>query len=321
MENMAIRFRIPQDQAEEFLTIMYQWKMMIPTMYFLDICSISHIKTYLANNNFTDDFHKKSIQALQSYDIPRNKISIFTAILEKSGNNKCFTTSNFENELLGDLRAVKRFFQNAEAFESEDFIMNSANNLIENHVEQAIPVYLEFLQFANGAGLHNVAHENKRYVIAKNLCDEAQNLGVSRSHPVVFLTIACLYGCKDAQKIMKFSGNQDNFKPLNALGDIQALSRIAKAKQLIMEFVGHNHSHMRCEFVTADTALSNLTSYFTVENTNSETMSSGSIDEYTASADSSRLFPDLFDSEGRPKNETSKNELKQILELLGTQIP
>lgn len=53
MNEVTVRMVLTPEQAEAFKACIDQWKRMQPTIYFLDICAISHIKTYLQIQSFT----------------------------------------------------------------------------------------------------------------------------------------------------------------------------------------------------------------------------------------------------------------------------
>lgn len=320
---ITMRMSIPRDQAEAFNTMMQQWMLMVPTVYFLDICSIGHLKTHLATNSFRDKHHEESILALQRLDLPHNRMSYLPALMEKASDQRSkFSASEFVAEARRDWDAVGAFFKKASVLEPWSFVEAYATDLFGTHLEQSTPAYLAFLQFANDQGLHNKIAEGKRLKMAQVLCAKAKELGISTSHPVVLVPIACIYGCEDARLVMKFAGKPENFNPGNALGDIQSISRVAGMMTDAVQQAGASGGPFKNgKFMTADSPLYNMLRYFTVQSVSTTEMPDGAAHKFTVSVDAPGLYPDLFGSDRKPKDEKSHKELGKLYELLGAQFP
>ena len=314
-----ISINIPPDQIEMYSAAMQQWMLNVPTLYFLDVCSISHIKAYLPSKRIKDQHHNQSIRELHDLDLTGNGVSYLSALMEKASDQRTnFNVSEFLLEARRDWDAMGAFFKNARVVEPWDFVESYVNQLFGTHPEELIPEYLEFLQFANDRGLHNKISERKRLKMAQVLCTKALELGISTSHPVVLVVIASIYGCEDARLVMKFSGKPGNFNPGNALGDIQTISRAAGTLTDIVRRIGASGGPFRsAKFKTADSSLQNLLRYLTMQSVHITETEDGATHKFTMFPDAQRLYPNLFGPEGMPKDENSQVELFNLYKLLG----
>lgn len=120
---IKMRVSVPRDQAETFIATMQQWMLRVPTVYFLDICAIAHIKTYLPFKSVKDEHHNESIRALHDLDLPQNSVSYLRALMEKASDQRNkFSTEEFVLEARRDWDAMSAFFTNARVFEPWDFV-------------------------------------------------------------------------------------------------------------------------------------------------------------------------------------------------------
>lgn len=320
---ITMRVSVPRDQAETFNALMQQWMLMVPTVYFLDICAIAHIKDYLPSENIKDEHRKESIRALRDLDLPQNSVSYLPALMEKASDQRStFSAEQFVLEARRDWDAMGAFFKNARVFEPWDFVEANAIELFGAHPEQSMPEYLALLQFANDQGLHNKLGEGKRFKMAEVLCAKARELGISTSHPVVLVPIASVYGCDDARLVMKFAGKPENFNPGNALADIQAISRVAGLMTNLIQRAGASGGPFKNgKFKTADSSLRNMLRYFTVGSVSTTEMADGTTHKFTMSVDAPSLYPVLFGEDRAPKDEKSLAELDRLCEMLGAEVP
>lgn len=320
---ITLHVTLPQIQADEFKAVINRWMLMVPTIYFLDICSISHIKTFLSTKSFKDDNHEESIRKLREIDLTHNGVSYLSALMEKASDQRNnLSSGEFVAEARRDWDAMRAFFENARVVESWDFVENYAIDLFGAHPEQSVPAYLAFLQFANDQGLHNAISTKNRLKMAQALCDKAHELGISKSHPIVLVTIACVYGCKDAREVMRFAGNPENFNPGNALGDIQSISRAAGLLTDLVRQAGAEGAHFRNgRFLTADSPLNRMMRYFTMRSVTAMEMPGGAAHIFSLRVDAPSVFPDLFGDDREPLNEKSNVELNKLYELLGVEFP
>lgn len=319
---ITMQVSLPREQAEVFLASMRQWMLRVPTVYFLDICAIGHIKTYLPTKSFKDTHHEESIQALQELDLSHNSVSYLPALMEKASDQRSnFSAEGFVAEARRDWDAMGTFFKSARVLEPWDFVEAYATDLFGAHPEQSTPAYLAFLQFANDQGLHSRTAEGKRLKMAQVLCAKAQELGISTSHPVVLVPIARVYGCEDARLVMKFSGKSENFNPGNALGDIQSISRVAGTLIDFIQRAGASGGPFKNgKFKTADSPLHNMLRYFNVRSVSTTEIPDGAVHRISVSVDAPGLYPDLFGADRKPKDEKSRAELDKLYELLGAEF-
>lgn len=289
------------------------------TVYFLDICAIAHIKTYLPSKSFKDEHHKKSICTLQLLDLSQNAVSCLPALMEKASDQRSkFSTEKFILEAKRDWDAMTAFFKNARIVEPWNFVESYANELFGTHLEHSTPQYLAFLQFANNQGLHNKITEGNRLKMAHELCMKAKELGISTSHPVVMVTIATMYGCEDARLVMKFAGNPKNFNPGNALADIQSISRFNGMMKNFIDYTGAKGGHFKeSKFITSDSPLYKMIAYFPIVSVKTSSKLDEMVQEYTVSFDFPNLCPDLYGTDGKLKNDKCEDELKNLYALLG----
>jgi hypothetical protein len=321
-KQITMRVSLPREQVEAFRSAMQQWMLRVPTVYFLDICSIGHIKTYLQKESFKDEHHEGSIQALWELDLPHNSVSYLPALMEKASDQRSkFSAEGFVVEARRDWDAMRAFFKNARVCEPWEFVGAYATELFGVHPEQSNPAYLAFLQFANEQSLHNPIAEAKRLEMAQVLCAKAQELGISTSHPVVLVPIACVYGCLDARRVLKFSAKSENFNPGNALGDIQSISRIAGTLTDFIQRAGASGGPFKNgKFKTADSPLHNMLRYFTVRSVSTTEMPDRAVHKISISVDAPGLYPELFGADREPKDEKSRAELGKLYELLGAEL-
>lgn len=315
---ITMRLSVPREQAQEVMATMHAWMLRVPTVYFLDICAIGHIKTYLPTEAFKDDHHEQSIQALRELDLQHNSVSYLPALMEKASDQRSkFSVEEFVAEARRDWDALNAFFKNASVYESWELVEDYATNLFGAHPEQSNPAYLTFLEFANDQGLHNRISEGKRFKMARLLCAKAVELGVSPSHPVVLVPVATVYGCEDARKVLKFAGKPENFNPGNALGDIQAISRVCGTLTDFIQRAGASGGPFKNgKFKTADSALHNMLRYFTIRSVSTTEVPDGVAHKFMMSIDSPGLFPELFGSNREPKDEKCQQELDKLYALL-----
>lgn len=320
---IALRLSVPQDQIKEFNAVMQHWLRMVPTLHFLDICAIGHIKTYLRTGSFKDQHHEASIQALQQLDLPHNGVSYFAALIEKaSDQHSRFSVETFVDEARRDWEAIRAFFKDARVQESWDFVETYATDLFGAHPERSVPAYLAFLQAANDQGLHSPVPETNRLTVAQGLCEKALEFGISTSHPVVLVPIASVYGCDDARRVLGFSGKPGKFNPGNALGDIQSISRALAMLTDMVRRSGLNGAPFRnTTFHTADSPLQNMLRYFAVQSVVTTEIPDGAAYEVRLTANPLSLFPSLFNADRQPKDEKARAELKTLYELFSAEFP
>lgn len=315
----SIVFAGTKEEIDRQLAALWLWNFGVPTIYFLDICSIGHIKEFLTKGKCKNEKHQNSIRQLRGVDLPQNGVSCMPALLEKASDRKSkFTPDEFVEEIARDLRAMSQFFNSASMVEPVEFAQTHARSLFGIDTEEAVPEYLEFLSFANSLALHNRTTRKRQFKVAKTICEKAIEIGVSTSHPVVITVVASVYGCAAAKEVLKFAGNEKNFNPGNALGDIQIVSRVAGTlAEYVQIMAGQGGRFRNWGFRTGDSPLSDLLTHLMRK----PVQVGGSIRDaersFCMTADAVSLFPDLFGPDREPLDDDCSKELNELLNLLG----
>lgn len=300
------------------LDVLLAWDKKIPTMYFLDICAISHIKDHLASGENLAAKKQQTIAALRNIDLFHNAISYLPAVMEKaSDQNGVFSVQELIEEANRDTDAISNFFKNAKLFERRDFVHKYIRNLMGIHPEILGNSYHEFLKFANDSRIYNPVAPGRRLAATKELCDKADELGIIKMHPIVLTTLACIYDCRPAKKVINFKANPAEFNSSNAVGDILFLQRIGKFTQEIEDVRKCGGPFARAHFITADEHLEKLSSYFVVQGVQTELTEDGSTDHFAMSAKAIGLFPILYGEDEEFKDADHERELLKLYELIG----
>lgn len=276
----------------------------IPTLFFLDNCVVSHIKLAL-------DRGTPVARSFVDVDLPHNGMSYLPTLMEKASNvDKPFTEEELIGEVRKDLGALRTFFAHATVYEPEDFAIQYARDHRGIHPETLGPEYHELLTFASSSRLYDPIADRNRLTVARAICAKASELGIGRQHPLVLALLGCIFGCIPAQKVMKFKRDQESFNASGALADIQLVQRIGRLSQVVNE---PNSKYVRTDFLTDDKNLEKLYRLFFVN----EVASHGSGDKVTMTVETRGLFPSLFGPDGSAKDEASLHDLIGIHALIG----
>ena len=306
-------------ENKEAIEFFQTWSRATPTLYFLDICAVSHIKDYKVKGDNLDNIRKIYIQSLKDIDLEQNDISYFPDLMEKASDQVSnFSTDELIEEAIRDWDAINDFFKKAKLYEPKDFVYSYVQECKDHHPEINGKNYHNFLRFANELGIHNSLSPNKKIKVAKTLCDKANELEISKFHPVVLAVLACIYGCIPAKKIIKFKEDTAKFNSSNAIGDIQIIQRVGILSKAI-EDAGQagKGRYLRAHFFTNDENLKKFYHFFIVNDVKTESNDSGSTNEFNITLKVKYIFPDLYDSNGEFKDDKCKKELYQIYELMG----
>ena len=242
--------------AEQYAALK-EWSASVPTLYFLDICVVNATK--LSDATLEKDARKaRLINHLRDLDRSQHSFSYLFALIEKvSDSQGSLADTELEKRVLADVIALRAFFKNAQVQESDDFLITYLRELRRVPPELMRPNYIKFLETANNQfAMHNSVSPMLRFQRAEEILKQADALSIVRQHPVVLLTLACLYGNASAKKLMKFKAVAENFNAENALADIMAISRFARFK-LEIEHLGRQGSarYLRSAFITDDDGL------------------------------------------------------------------
>lgn len=237
-----------------------EWSASVPTLYFLDICVVNATK--LSESAIEKNARKaRCVEHLRDLDKPQHSFSYLCALMEKVSDSRGELSDDaLERQVLGDISALRTFFKNARVIEPDDFLISYLRELRRVPPELARPNYIRFLETANSQfALNNPVSRKLRLQKAKEIIELADSLPISRQHPVVVLTLACLYGNLSAKKLMKFKSEPGDFNAENALADIMSISRFARFK-LEIEHNGRLGSvnYYRSEFITDDDGLASV---------------------------------------------------------------
>lgn len=266
------QLRVQMELTREQHAAMKEWSASVPTLYFLDICVVNIAKR--SAEAFEGDARKASIAScLRDLDRPQNSFSYLLALIEKTSDSQShLSDAELERQVLIDVTALKAFFKHARVAEPDAFLTGYLGELRRVPHELSRPNYLRFLQAANDRfALKDPVAPPLRLRRAKELLDEADSTSVPRQHPVVLVTLACLYGNRSAKKLMKFRAEPNAFNAENALADIMVISRFAPLK-LEIEQKGRSEGgpFARSLFITDDDGLSGILPCFEAQAVRSE---------------------------------------------------
>lgn len=283
-----------------------EWSANIPTLYFLDICAVGATKLTEAA---LETNHRKSrlVAHLRKLDKPQNCFSYLCALMEKVSDSRGkITDAELEEQVICDLSALRAFFKNASVYESDEFIITFLRELRGVAIEVKRPNYLALLETANNRfALKDSTTPKLRFEKARQIVIEVDALEISRQHPIVTITLACLYRNSAAQNLMKFKADPDKFEAENALADIMAISRFSQIK-LQIEHHGRNGGRfLRSDFITDDDGLSELIKCYKPTFVKHEDTADGRETRLSFDVDLKRILTEI-----------KADEYEQILDLL-----
>lgn len=316
MKKQQFTMQIPvTPENRESIEFLRQWSQMIPTLFFLDLCTISHIKRSLERDPSGTASEPKSLDFLRQNDLPHNGFSYLPALMEKASDTESsFDVEGLTQEAIRDLTALKSFFKQARVVEGIDLASKYVSELKGIHPEMLGASYHDFLSFVNGLRIFNPVAPVKRLKVVENICEKAEILGIQKGHPLILASIACVYGCMAAKKVLKFKSDPADFSPSNALGDVQVIQRVGQLTKLIEQ---NERGFSRTHFVTDDRHLQDFYKFFFINDVVSEDGGSSTTTKYEMTVQAHLLFPDLFDETRRPKGEAENEEVLKIYALLG----
>ncbi|EIU7615496.1 hypothetical protein L3I75_004357 [Vibrio vulnificus] len=315
---MKSRIKIKTNITHEnqgFLELFQRLNDITPTLYFLDVCTISNIKKELADES--GEYKSPNARFLRSIDTEINGISYFPSLMERvSDQNNTPTVDDLKTEARRDLEALDLYFKKIKLVEHLDFIDHFIEEICGGHIEASASLYHEYLNKVNSMGIADTKSQKERLEFAKKIVDEANKLGVAQSHPVVISTVACIYGCISAKKVLKFKTNPSAFNSSNAIGDIMLMQRVGEFTYDI-ESLSKSCRFVRAKLVTDDHHLRLFYDYFFVQDFSREKIDDGSLKRFKITFEPEKVFPVLFNEVGSLKNTSCEEEYSNILRLLG----
>ncbi|HHF2959468.1 TPA: hypothetical protein ACPJ0D_004706 [Vibrio diabolicus] len=247
----------------EQVAMFKEWSAMVPTLYLLDICVVGATK--LSEETLERRPRKaKLISTLRDLDRPNNCVSYLCALMEKVSDSRgLLNLDELKTQILADISSLRSFFKSARIVENDDFLIGFLEELMGRSIENKRAEFLKFLEILNNDfKLQNPISPAKRLCKAKEIVQKASDLSISIQHPIVTISLACLYGNVAAKKLMKFKADPNKFDSENALADVLLISRFAKLK-LEIEHHGRNGApYKRVHFITDDNGLSELVKNF-----------------------------------------------------------
>lgn len=235
------------------------------TMHFLDICALDVTKRTEAE--LATDSSKVAMAArLRELDLPTNRFSCLLALMEKTSDTRSSQSDEeLQAQIVGDVEQMRRFFDQATDGEPSGYVEKYIRQLRKVPAELARPTYLTFLKSANDGrfGLHQMIAKRKRLKIASTLLELADSLEISRQHPIVVVTLACLYGNGSAREVLKFTPKRESYPAENVLADLMAIGRfLGKKLELEEDYKLGLTSFRHVTYITRDKGLEEVMSCF-----------------------------------------------------------
>lgn len=310
--------------SPELISFMQQWSNAVPTLYFMDICATNVTK--LSPEAVKRDARKGAlVDRLKQLDKPQNSFSYLLALAEKVNDSSGkLSDTELREQILLDVAALRAFFVNARVVEPDEFLVGYAQTLRGTPHELSQPAYIQFLKVANDQfALGNAVAQPLRLQKAEEILKEADALSIARQHPVVLLTLACLYGNVSAKKVMKFRADPGRFDAANALADIMVIGRFLPRK-LEIEQLGREGktSFVRSDFVTDDDGLAGILRCFEGEAVTSQQKGELHQTQTRVTIKFELLFPEMSLPLGGEGNKTEGatqpelSEAEKLIELL-----
>jgi hypothetical protein len=233
-------------------------------MYFLDICAADVTKKTSAQ--LAADTRKAALAArLRQLDVPSHQFSYLLAFMEKASDTESkLTDDELQANIVRDVSHVRDFFVKASVAKGDDHLLGSLGELRRSSFELGRPAYLAFLRaVSDRCELHQAVSKPKRFDTASELIALADGLGIDRQHPVLTVTLACLYGNPSARKVLKFKRDPQAFKAEKALPDIMTIGRfLAQKLQLQEDYRKSLNSFRHVEYITDDAGLEEVLSCY-----------------------------------------------------------
>jgi hypothetical protein len=255
MKGPQLRFTMTRAPGQPW--ILRPWSPHIPTMYFLDINAMDVIKKS-ANNRPLDARKVALLARLRDIDRPGNRVSCLLALMEKVNDRRdALSDPQLRAEIENDVALTRRFFVDAKPGDPDTFHLDYFDGVRGLLVEQNEPSYLTFLKEVNDRHrLASTVSPRKRFDKTKEVVSTADALGIVRVHPLVVLCLACIYGNRDARKVMKFKADPQNYEVENVLADVMTIGRFL-GHQIELEELGARgkSSVQRVEYITDDAGL------------------------------------------------------------------
>lgn len=294
-------------------------------LYLLDINIPSHIQLYMTEPEKVDKKIKQNILSLQKEIKDSNgscQVTLTFAQIEKSHDTNNETLEDIICEFEGYYDTLLKFLGENSINEQKSYIranlpsLISANKTFTYSTNLSLSTNSELINFFHSKmkkirkvksllqtknlqsakkASYNKFIRNYRKVLAKKIVEKSIYLKMDQNNITALVCIACLYGCSNANNIIKSS----NFRAENALGDILLLPRLFKFTWSLNDVYKKN---IDIHYKTNDFNLDELNQYINIV---------GLMPGYQYKSDWKRLFPNLYS-----KNMTlERNEIFLLLDL------
>ncbi len=302
-----------------------KWSRRVPTIYFLDIMMVDAAKRSLTKG-LGDARKGERVTRLRRLDRPGNAFSYLFAMLEKASDPRGkLTREDLADQIRRDTTALRKFTRRARFYEPPELVEQCLRDVQGSDIESMTPRYIEFLRIMNtGMGLDRRDRAEDRFAKATKIFAEADALGVPRGHPIVLVTLGCLYGNDDARGVLKFGHRTKKpFDPVNVLADIMLIRRFAEKKVEIEDMGRQGLSpFLRAELVTDDKSLARLVPFFEATAVTHVDAGDGSLSNLKATVHFARLLTDLGAARDAAEvaridaEEIEQDEYDQICDLI-----
>ena len=232
----------------------------------LDICIISHIKARANLESKGKEIIERLDELSEMAKSGKYRFSLLMAIFEKGTDyTNVLTTEKMIDIFKSDYSQIVEFLgsnnlvEPPEALEKLIPILMDADTPMELRAELSLPACLKLLDFFNRElRVYQTPGRNERFKYAERVAAEAERLGLKKGHPTIAMCIASIYGCQEAQNILKINTDVNDFNASNAQGDIQSFYRLAKVRSHLERMLPDDN----LIFFTADTALDDMHTWF-----------------------------------------------------------
>lgn len=209
----------------------------------MDICTVNYIKEIEKSGNIGDKRKIERLEQLAELVFSKKyQFSFLLAIIEKATDYRNpLTVNEMINRFQTDFRKIMVKCGVKNIVESHAFLKKLIKIIMDESFENreraelSLENSLKFLKFYESFGIKETPKANERIVLAREVAEYGDVIGLTRGYPTIVICIASIYGCMDARGILKISADTNSFNPSNAMGDIMSFYRVAKARHLIKE--------------------------------------------------------------------------------------
>ncbi|QVI85918.1 hypothetical protein [Pseudomonas viridiflava] len=293
-DRIKLKMQLTPEQASERVDFFREWAASVPTLYFLDICVVGATK--LSQVQLEKNERKaKIVEHLRSLDRPQHGFSYLFALMEKVSDSRGIALdAELEQQILGDLAALRTFFEHAKVYEANDFVIQFLRELRRSAIELERPNYLIFLETINDSfDIREPVARSLRFERAEKIVALAHSLEIYHQHPIVTVVLACLYGNRSAKKLLKFKADFSKFNAENVLADIMAITRFAKQQLQIYKISRSGGKYAQSSFITDDDGLIGIIDCFQPEHMIVEKTSEGATTRYTLTVELQKLLTEI----------------------------